>query len=773
MQAEDNQDYVLIIKNYLTILKNYWHWVVLSPILCCVIAGFYLLITPKVYERTAKIVVKEDSKKTSGDLDEMTILKELNFFSPSTNINNEMEVLRSQKLMQEVVRRLHLEMSYKKYHRLKQVELYHESPITVIFPDTIKKANEFSLSVKLLPENKVKIKKFTAKAMSLSGLPITAHFFDTVATPLGRLVIVPTSFFNEDFINTTIYVTKSSQREITDFYKDKLNVSTDENSTVIKISITDNSILRAEDVLNTLITIYDEDRIAYKNLIVTNTSSFINERLEMIKSELGEEDKNISNYKSSNMVADVKTSTDISLRESSDYSKELLKLQNQLSIAFSIKEHLTNLANRNNLIPANSSIENKALEKQIDDYNLLMLKKSRLLENSSEKSPAVVESVNTLTEMKQSIIRSIDNLITATRLQIAGIKNKEVETNQKIADIPEKEMGITAIDRRLKTQEKLYLYLLQKREENELGGALTFPNYKIIENAEGSLAPIAPQKYKILLIACAIGLLLPLCILYFKEVLNTTIKSTKDVTSKLSIPFLGTIPYTNREHNLLKIKKKKQKNQEFIVIKNNHQDAVNEAFRIVRTHVSLLAAKDKNIKTIMFTSFNERAGKSFVALNLAVSFALAKKKILLIDLDLRTAGLSAWVNSHQKNGISGYLDNLTDSLEQLIVKEPFQPNVDFISSGKLPYNPVELLISDNRLEKLIAELRKMYDYILLDTTAFDTFADASIVEKVSDMTLFVVRERMSDERKLSDLEETVCKNKTFANMTVLLNGSYY
>jgi capsular exopolysaccharide synthesis family protein len=768
MQTEDNIDYISIIQNYLRLVKNHWHWVVISPIICCLIAGFYLLITPKVYERTAKIVVKEDSKKSAGDLDEMTILKELNFFSPSTNIKNEMEVLRSHKVMQEVVKRLNLEMSYKKRYGLQRLELYNESPITVFFLDTMKKNNEFSLSVKFLPENKVKIKNFKTKSNTLSGLPITANFFDTINTPLGKITVEPTSFFSENFINKTVHVTKSNTRVIIDFFKNKLNVSTDESSTVIRISITDNSVLRAEDVLNTLITIYDKDRIAFKNLVVKNTSNFINERLEIIKQELSEEDKNISHYKSSNMIADMRTSTDISLRESSKYNKEIFDLQSQLSIAGFIKDYLTNSANKDNLIPSNSGVENTALEKQISDYNLLMLKKFRLLENSSEKSPAVVEMSNLLTEMKQSIIRSVDNLISALKLQISGMKDKELETNQKIADIPEKEVGMSAIERRLKIQENLYIYLLQKREENELGGALPITNYKIIDNAEGSLVPIAPRKRKILFMAFTIGVLIPLGFLYFKEIFNTTIKYSKNVTNNVSIPFLGTIPYTNGENNLLKIRKKESEKKKYIVIKSNNQDAVNEAFRIVRTNLSILTAKENSVKTIMFTSFNECAGKSFVALNLALSFASAKKKTVLIDLDLRKATLSSLIKT-SKSGISDYLDNEISSVEQLIVKEPFQPNLDFISSGNLPYSPVETLINDNKLEELIAHLRKTYDYILLDTTAFDAFADASIIEKISDMTLFIVREKMSDERKLSDLED-IYKNNKFSNMSVVLNG---
>lgn len=764
MQTEDNQDYKIDITNYTRLVKKHWHWFIISPVLCCFIAGFYLLITPKNYERTAKIIVKEDSKKSAGELDEMTILNEINFFFQGTNINNEVEVLQSQNIMQEVVKRLCLDISYTKRFGLKKHELYNESPIVVVFPDIEKNYKEFSLQVKFLSENKIKIKVLKTGSSTLRFAPITANFYDTIATPLGKMLVVPTEFFNNSFINKSIYVAKSDTRCVTDLLIKKLEIKTNDKTSIIRISITDNSIARAEDILNTLIDVYDEERMAYKNRIVANTSDFINKRLKIIKDDLEEADKNISKYKSSNMIADMRTSTELSLRESSDYNKQIFELQNQLSIAGFIKDYLTNPANRNSLIPSNSGIEHTALEKQISEYNTLMLKKFRLLENSSEKSPAVVEVANSLTEMKQSIIHSVDNLIRTLNLQISGTKNREIVANQKIADVPEREMDITSQERLLRTQEKLYLYFLQKREENELGGAMTMTNYKIVDTAGGSYIPISPKKYTILLIALIIGFLIPIGIIYLKEMFNTTIKQAKDITNGLNIPFLGVIPQANNGKNILKIRKKELEKETSIVIKNGSQNAVNEAFRIVRTNINTIAKED-NAKTIMLTSFNERAGKSFVALNLAVSFGLAKKKTILIDLNLRNATLSSWVNA-SKTGISDYLDNETLTLEQIIVKKS---DLDFIPVGTLPDNPVELLENKGRLKTLIAELRKMYDYIIIDTTAFDAVADANIVEKVSDMTLFVARERMSDCNKLSDLE-TIYKNNKFSNMMIVLNG---
>ncbi len=762
-KIENNE---IIITDYLKLIIKNWYWIILSTIVCCTVAGVYIIITSKTYERTAQIMIKEDSKQGISELDEMSILKEINFFSSKTNINNEVEILRSNKIMKEVIERLHLEKSYKIRSGLKYKELYSKSPIEVTFLDA-EEGETFSLIVTPLSEKEIELTSFKVEFARSFDKSIKANILDTITTPLGRLIVSPTLYYNNDFKEKPIHVSKLNAKDITEYLCKNLKVTKSKENTVIKLSLYDNSIQRADDILNTLISVYNEDNITYKNQVVTSTSNFINERIGIIEEELGLVDKDISQYKSSNMVADIKASTNLFITESSVYNKQVFELQNQLSISKFIKEYLTNPANNNNLIPSNSGVNDIALEKQISEYNSYMLKRARLIENGSEKSPAVIELTNALIAMKQSIIRSVDNLIVLFELQIAGIKNREIQTNQKIAGVPEKEMDIISIERRLKIQENLYLYLLQKREENELAGAITTSNFRIVNVAGGDSTPVEPKASLIMLFAFLIGFFAPCTFFFFKRSFETTIKDSKDITNNLTIPFIGSIPQVNQKTN---IQNETKKINNYIIIGENKQDAVSEALRIARTNISFMTTKEDAAKTIMLTSFNENAGKSFVALNLAISFALTKKRTILIDLDLRKATLSSLVNS-SKAGLSNYLDNKISSLEEIIIKEPFQQtNLDFIPVGKIPSNPVELLLNDE-FKKLISELCKIYDHIILDTTAFDVVADASIIDKVSDMTIFVLREDLSDRRKLPELEN-VYKNDKLNNMTILLNGSH-
>jgi capsular exopolysaccharide synthesis family protein len=585
---------------------------------------------------------------------------------------------------------------------------------------------------------------------------------DTTDTPVGRIVIFPTLYNSEEYLNIPIYVTKSGLNQTAESLS--INASADKTNTVITLSLTDNVPEKAEDILNTLISVYNEDNIKYKNQIVEKASAFIKEHLGVIEQELETVDKDISVYRSENMATNIEASTEIFLTESSTYNKQIFDLQNQLSIAEFIKEYLTNPANNNNLIPSNSGIDNAPVEAQITEYNSMMLKRARLIENGSEKSPAVIELSNASIALKQSIIRSIDNSIVVLNLQIQGLKNREEQTNRKIAGVPKKEQEMIPIKRRLDTQEELYLYLLKKRIENELAGAVTISNFRIVNEADGSSNPVAPKSRMILLAALVAGLLLPFAVFWLNDLLYTSIRGPKDVTDNLTVPFLGTVPQNRQK------KKKKAKGDivsSLLIVRDNSRGHLGEAFRVIRSNMDFMTAKN-NAKVIMTTSFNVGSGKSFVSLNLAMSFALTNKKVIIVDVDLRKAFISTCVGS-PKTGISAYLSGINSNPDELIVKEWLNPNLDILPVGKLPPNPAELLLSD-RFKELISILQERYDYVFLDTTPVNIVADASIVADAANMTIFVVREGLLDRRMLPELEQ-IYKTGKFPNMAVLLNGS--
>ncbi|MDR2410722.1 MAG: hypothetical protein LBE13_21785, partial [Bacteroidales bacterium] len=316
------------IINYLKLLLKNWHWMVLSAFICCIIAGIYIMITPKIYERRVQIMIKEDAKRDISEPDEKTILKDINFIFSKTNINNEIELLLSEKTMEDVIQKLHLEQCYKTRSGLKYVELYNETPVEVSFLDPKKIKDQHSLTVTLLSENEVKLNNFKIEHIKASNASITAAYFDTVTTPLGRIIVSPTIYCSEEFIDKPVHVSRLNIDNITENIRNNIRTTTDHENTIVKLFFHDNNIQKADDILNTIIAIYNENNITYRTQIILNTSNFINERLKVIERELGLVDQDISSYKSSNMITNIKDASYLFLTESSRIDQQLAELQN-------------------------------------------------------------------------------------------------------------------------------------------------------------------------------------------------------------------------------------------------------------------------------------------------------------------------------------------------------------------------------------------------------------------------------------------------------------
>ncbi|WP_301704848.1 polysaccharide biosynthesis tyrosine autokinase, partial [uncultured Parabacteroides sp.] len=395
---------------------------------------------------------------------------------------------------------------------------------------------------------------------------------------------------------------------------------------------------------------------------------------------------------------------------------------------------------------------------QIGEFNEMLLKRDKLISNSSSKNPVVQDLNNSLIAMKQTIIRSVDNLIVGLNIKIKNIRAQEEQTSRRISAVPTQQKEVLSVERRQKIKEELYLYLLNKREENELTQRMTESNARIIDPAAGSNAPVAPKAMMILLASVVLGCAIPAGVLWLLMVSDTKVRSRKDVEGVLSVPFLGEIP----------MRDKKDKNE--VVVHENGRDSVSEAFRIVRTNMDFMRVKEKNMQVVMFTSFNPGAGKTFVSINLAMSFALTHKKVVLVDLDIRKGTLSSHVQVSDM-GVTNYLSGRIDNIDEIIRKGELYDKLDIIHAGPVPPNPAELLLSD-RLEALIAELRGRYDYIILDNVPAGVVADAVIVNRVADLTIYVVRAGKMDRRVLPEVEKLYREGK-LRNMSLILNGTVY
>ena len=741
-----------------------WYWFATSLFITLTIAVLYLLSTPPIYTRTAAILVKDNSKSSSST-SAMNDFSDLGIFKSNTNINNELLTLKSPTLMTEVVNRLGLNETFTIRKGLKNVDLYKVSPVTITFCDKI----EVPLSFTIKFSSK---EAFAISELEISGEDIgetlSAQMGDSIQTSAGIMIVSPTQEFTDAFIGTSIRYVRGSVRAAVDTYSNALVAELgNEDATIINLSINDTSIRKAEDILNTLIEVYNENWIRDKNQIAVSTSQFISDRLGVIESELGHVDENISSYKSEHLLPDVQAASSLYMAQSAENNKELSTLNNQLSTAQYIRREL-NTKQLDQTLPANSGIVSANIETQISEYNNLVLDRNRLIANSSEKNPLVKNMASSLQSMQRTIIQSVDNLIVSLNTQIRSLRRQEEATTNRLASNPNQAKYLLSVERQQKVKEELYLYLLQKREENELSQAFTAYNTRLITAPRGSMFPTAPRKMNILLVAFAVGLLVPAVGIFMKENMNTKVRGRKDLEN-LSIPFIGEIPqYSGTKKKWWEFKHRKRQDMKTIVVNEGNRNIINEAFRVLRSNMDFMASKDNNQHVFVLTSFNPGSGKSFLAINIAISFAIKKKKILVIDGDLRHRTVSSYVDSPNK-GLSDYLNNQIEDWKEIIVSYKGYTNLHILPIGTIPPNPTELL-EDSKLSMLIEALRPEYDYIFIDCPPVDIVADAQIIEKWADRTIFVVRSGLLDRSMLSELEN-MYTGKRFKNLSMILNGT--
>ena len=751
-------DFIRIQDLFHTVISK-WYWFVMSLLAALALVVLYLMVTPPTYTRSASILIKDDSKGASAG--SIAGFDELGIFKTNTNVNNELLTLKSPTLMREVVMRLDLDKKYIVKQRLRKVDLYKESPVLVTF----KEHNEQSLQFDMVlgPGGKLRLFNFFRSGEKISG-EVEGSFSDTIATPVGVLMVTPTPLYSEMSGYSEIYFTKGSLQNVVNGYSNALQaVLGTKESTVINLTIKNSSHRRAEDILNTLIAVYNEEWMNDKNRIAVSTSRFINDRLNLIESELGTVDEDISSFKSEHILPDVQAVSGMYLSQYAESGRELLELNNRLSIAENIRRNLS-VESDDRLLPANSGVDNSNLERQISEYNALVLRRNSLLANSSERNPLVIDMTQSLADMKQAVIRSVDNLIASLHTQIANVKRQESRVTGQIASNPNQARYLLSVERQQKVKEALYLYLLQKREENELSQAFTAYNTRVITPPYGSLNPTEPRRAFLLLVALMAGILLPLIFFVIRERTNTTVRGRKDLEN-MTVPFVGEIPMYRKGRRKGWIK---EENIREVVVKERNRNIINEAFRVVRTNLEFMAKKEGKAKVVMLTSINAQSGKTFISMNLAAAFAIKGKKVLAIDLDMRKVLLSTYVGS-PKPGIADYLGHQIDDWRSIIVQSGSQSNLDVIPVGTIPPNPTELLF-DERLEQLIETLSEEYEYIFVDCPPVEIVADTAIVNKLVDMTLFVVRAGLLERALLPEIERFYTGGK-LKNMAMILNGT--
>lgn len=771
-RREEMLDPIERFKDFLWLCLDNWYWFAVSLVVVMSIAFIKILRTPPLYTRTATILIKEtNATRSRNDLESMLNMGGVS--QMSSKLSNEIVAFRSPDLMLEVVRQLSLNYSYFKDTRFHKTMLYGSAlPAYLTFSDEenvpsmkgyIFRGEDGSLVLYGMEYNQDgKIVKDKARYTAAPGSPVT--------TPAGELILNVNPYFEGEW-DSPVFVTTCSLEAATSRCTGRLGTAAVDQknfSDLLRLTYTDQSAERADDVLNCVIAVYNANWVEDRNKMALSTSMFINERLTSIEKDLSGVDSDISSYKSRNLLPDVAAASNMYMSQSTELNRQIQEVETQISTSRYVRNYLDSKVSSNQLIPVPAGLSDIAISGQINTYNNLLIQRNSLAASSSSSNPLVVEMDANLDAMRQAICESVDNQIVVLQDRLAALRKTAEKATSRLADNPNQAMYLLSVERRQKVMESLYLYLLQKREENELSQAFTAYNTRVVTSPTAANVPPVPNSRRILLFALIIALGIPVAVLYLIEALNTTIRGRKDIDLP-DIPFLGEIPLVGdkltRFDKLLG--KKQLENDYTLYVKPGKRDSVNEAFRVIRTNLEFMDHGNAG-RVVALTSFNPGSGKTFVSLNLGATLAIKKMRVLLIDGDFRRASLSTLVGS-PATGFANYLSGQESSLEKVIRPYVDVNGLDVLPVGSVPPNPSEL-IGDAAFRQAVDQLRGSYDYILIDCPPVNLVADTQLVTQMADRTIFLLRVGLLDKSLLPELQ-AMQEEGRFNGLSVILNGT--
>ena len=731
----------------------HWKWFVLGGFLAISIAFLYLRYATSQFSASAVILIKDDKK--TGVSAELAVFEDLGLSGTGKNIDNEIEIIKSRKIIGDVIKNLDLNITYYTKGRIKETESYKNTPFQIIFKVKDKAHYELDTVINIL-----KINENEFQLLSVEDEKISTHSFgESVKSGLGEFKIVK---------NTAIQKNKTSKEalrvvirpltKLIDSYKAKVNVSpVNKKSTVVTLSLTSAVKLKAENFLDSLVSSYNRDAILDKNLVSLKTKIFIDDRLSLVKKDFDNVNLELKDYKTSNDVTNIEAESQLILSGIDQVRNKIIDANIQLVLSNSLYKELLKSSTKNNLLPTNLGLEDASIATSIAQYNTLIQNRNRLLRTASEINPTVRNLSAQIGGLKSSLIKSLENSRKGIELTLEELNKEDQKIKAKVSGVPVQELELGKIRLQQEITSGLYSYLLKKKEETDISLAVTVPNAKIIDKAYGSNIPVSPKRQIIYLAAVLLGLLIPFVIIYLKNLFDTKIHNRKDIEDAISVPFLGDVPKSD-------IKEK-------IVIGGNARSSSAEAFRLIRTNLDFMLANNtnSNCNTIFITSTTSGEGKSFTSLNIASSLALSGKKVLLIGMDLRAPKITQYLEIADRKGVTNYITDESLTLNDLVFNVESVKNLDIISSGAIPPNPAELLLT-KRVESLFTAAKEEYDYLVVDTAPVNLVTDTLLLAKFADLFLYVVRANYLDKRLLS-VPQSLYKEKRLSNMAIILNDT--
>ncbi len=727
------------IKKFIYKIIGVLPWFIVSIVICLIISRIYLRYTLPVSKISAFVQIK--SQEDGGNSQYKT-LKEMGLVTQNNDVENEMDIIRSFGLMKKVVDSLHLNINLYKEGKVTSSPIFGEySPIYIRIIDEYAEARPTGLKI-FLSNNNFKIVESAKERTYTYG-----QIFDT---DFGKLQFIRNPDIKIDPKGyRLLYRDKES---VAKSYKAGIDVRLSHDlGGIVEISMLDEIPERAALIVDKLIEVYDNAGLDDKNVANIRTIKFLNDRIDTVARELNRVELLAQQYKTTNEISNVSTQAESFLSQAALIDSKKSDQVGQIKVLETLENYLSGPKEAAESIPSALGIGEPTLLSLINTHNNLVQEKQKMALNSTEADPIMAKLTTQISDVRQNLLRNIKFLKTGFNTNLGQVQNYYGSIESKIASLPKKERELVNIRRQINLKETLYLYLLQKREESQLSLASNINNTRIIDHAFNT-GVISPVSFRIQLIAFLIGLAIPIIIMLLSDFFNNRINDRKEIEEGTVVPILGELAF--------------EKSRKSIVIDNKSRTPISEQFRLIRTNIQYMGA-EKPVKTILVSSFMSGEGKSFVSLNLASSMGITGAKTVILEFDLRKPKLSKYLNVPGEFGISNYI--IKDiPVEAIIQKVPGQENMHVISSGPIPPNPAELLLSP-KTAKLMEYLRANFDVILIDTAPIGLVTDALLLEKYADLTMFIVRHKYSSKAVIPFVEK-LYRDKKIKSLSLIVNG---
>lgn len=742
----------------------HWKWFVLSLIICMGCAMIYLRYKTPVYQAYAKLLIKDDDSRGRGGKSGVLTTSNLGIMSNSTGIDNEMEILSSLSIAQQAVRDLKLYVNYSLEGKVKDHLIYNSEPISVdLDPSHLEKLN-YPISLEINRRGS----SYTVTGEYLNPKTGVTNSIEKTITSFPTRIDTKTGFItlqsNGDRgllpEGRALKVTILSPKSVAAKYAGSLSVSqTSKTTTIAELVLKDESPQRAVDYLRQLAICYNRQANEDKNEIAVRTEEFINGRLEKINAELGSTEGSLEEYKKRNNMVELKMNAAQAVQNQDVYSQKLAEANTQMALLNSISEYLNDPSNKYQTLPSNVGLSDASATSLIDKYNDIVITRNRLLRSASESSPTVTPLTAQLDDLTSSIKRAMIQARKSMEIERNNIANMYGRYASQTNATPEQERILTQIGRQQDVKSGLYLMLLQKREENSISLAATADKGKLIDDPQ-YMGKVSPKSSMIMLIALILGLAIPAGVIFIVNFMRYKIEGHDDVAKLTSLPILADIAVASET----------AKTKADIVVHENQNNQMEEVFRSLRTNLQFIMAE--NEKVVLFTSSTSGEGKTFTAANLAVSFALLDKKVVLVGLDIRKPRLAELfeINDHQ-HGITNLLtqpDPTAADVKKQILKSGISNNLDILMAGPIPPNPAEL-VARKSLDQVIDILKETYDYVLIDSAPVGLVTDTLQIGRVANATVLLCRADYTPKEAFGYIND-LAKEKKLPNMCVVING---